>query len=989
MLVGLEYVQETIEYRHQDIANNKTETNSLLMDDVLLALGYNRRREKGIKAFYDKRINWEIAIGDECRFLVYVIGFGDTFPSREDLENQLRVLGLKGYRFLIITDGKRMTIHNESAELIHIASIFDDEADEILELLSNSNWDPDKLDDIPNGNITITNEDVILALRSNDVTNSILTQLGIDITDRSIDILNKLLGEILDSNGDTEVLEYKAKVLELENRIKELSDNSAELLGKVDEYENGKIELLSKIEDLEAKNSELLELEGSSKELSDNHDLLSKIAELEDNIIEYENGKLELISRIAEYESKNSELVTSIAKFSGKNSELLDKIADLESQVEELNKNKDSEVDFSSDSDEIITDLRSQIANLEDELRQYQIGADTRSAYNSEANSIELENKSRELDDALNMVNALEGKVKQLEDKLANLGNVNKETVGYTEAAYRDRISELIYDNQELGEKLKAATMELDDIARKKAGEEDPKIVLARQLLDAVDDNQELNRTYVGVVNSKLFQLNDLSKFTGICIQELYSLVSFDLMKLLFDGDVFKVIQPAVRGDLMINTKKYDIDLSMLSEEEVISRLKTLFSKFDDRVIFMCKTIGTYDENYDANDMSDVNNLIFNEDGSVEMAELDIFGERMDFVKKLDHKEEEQKEELEPVTPLLGLALCDVSDVMWQENSPIRNIRAIGNQSAIYGIKNNKNPYDILLHSVKSLIALTDNISNSVSILNTVNLAEHSGFVSLEQQSESALKIPYTEYYIELNSLQRCISILLTIAEVLSLDESAVYMYFEASYLPGSDLVDNYMDRNLLGLDVCIDKSKLGKAKCGIHCMLTGQVYYNQMCNDDVSKGIDLLVTKSIALRTKHFQTAISDVDKLNNVFSNMFNSVEEDIADSIVDQLNIEFGTEENELLLCNKTNNTWLEISVHGKVYYIDKIPGAIVTKLIFRVHELVYGADAPIDIRAELDSQIYGHFIDGAITADCSEYMSGKWFIELLDGKIKTIS
>ena len=47
----------------------------------------------------------------------------------------------------------------------------------------------------------------------------------------------------------------------------------------------------------------------------------------------------------------------------------------------------------------------------------------------------------------------------------------------------------------------------------------------------------------MGVVNNKLFQEDSLRRFVGICIEKLYELESFNIMPLLFDGDVFKIKQ--------------------------------------------------------------------------------------------------------------------------------------------------------------------------------------------------------------------------------------------------------------------------------------------------------------------------------------------------------------------------------------------------------------------------------------------------------------
>lgn len=121
----------------------------------------------------------------------------------------------------------------------------------------------------------------------------------------------------------------------------------------------------------------------------------------------------------------------------------------------------------------------------------------------------------------------------------------------------------------------------------------------AYELINAIEDDPELPRSYVGVVNNKLFQEDSLRRFVGICIEKLYEklyeLESFNIMPLLFDGDVFKIKQNGEQADFLMNTKEYEINLEDETEETVLLKLKTLFNKFSN-IAFECKTIGTYVE---------------------------------------------------------------------------------------------------------------------------------------------------------------------------------------------------------------------------------------------------------------------------------------------------------------------------------------------------------------------------------------------------------
>ena len=74
MIEQLGYVKETISLRENDIKCNEFETNNLLMDDILLALGYNKRRDRGVRAVYTPGADWEVVINGTPRFLITVYG---------------------------------------------------------------------------------------------------------------------------------------------------------------------------------------------------------------------------------------------------------------------------------------------------------------------------------------------------------------------------------------------------------------------------------------------------------------------------------------------------------------------------------------------------------------------------------------------------------------------------------------------------------------------------------------------------------------------------------------------------------------------------------------------------------------------------------------------------------------------------------------------------------------------------------------------------
>lgn len=141
------------------------------------------------------------------------------------------------------------------------------------------------------------------------------------------------------------------------------------------------------------------------------------------------------------------------------------------------------------------------------------------------------------------------------------------------------KIEELEEENKELKEQIN----QLSGSDRKRA----------QEMLDLMDDNPESPRNYVAVVNSELLQNDNLHTFVGRVMQKLYGIKSLEASQYIFNGELFKLNSNAVRNDLRMNSKNYDIDFREgETEDEILNKLRVLMSNFSD-VVFECKKIGS------------------------------------------------------------------------------------------------------------------------------------------------------------------------------------------------------------------------------------------------------------------------------------------------------------------------------------------------------------------------------------------------------------
>ena len=546
MLEKLSYAKETLDLYCEEIKNKSLETNDMLIEDILLALGYMRKRNKGVREAHDTdAIHWTINDGDETRFIIKVLGYTDDEPDRDLLADMFHYMDENKYRFGVVTDGNWVSVYEGDQKLIHIDSIYSDEADELLNLLSKDGWDTIKLSQITYGKI-LTSEFVKQTLieSENDIAKLVIEQSGIAETNDVIEFTLNNVRKVLES---------------IKNMHNDLSDDIIVLSqGNEEAYDNTD-------EDKEKLQNELYELN-------------IKLSGLDTKCIQLE----EALVKSDELSSNKSEEIR----------KLLDKVSQLNAELDAAkNENKDLRNRLSAlieEGETLKTELNTlklQEANVED------------MAHKVKSLEEALDNKEIEVSRLKDHVGILETKNSELAEKLEEAASINVTLpTQQMEDTFKNKIRDLTAENQHLKSDLTEALNLVSTLEEKLNGSETEQEKMARQLLDAVSDNLELPRTYVGVVNSKLFQIADIRKFVGTCIQELYSVVNFNLMTYLFDGDIFKLSQPAIRKDLMIGTKSYDLDFKGLSEDEVLNKLNTFFDKFD-TVVFKCKTIGAKNEN--------------------------------------------------------------------------------------------------------------------------------------------------------------------------------------------------------------------------------------------------------------------------------------------------------------------------------------------------------------------------------------------------------
>lgn len=488
MAFNISELRDILEINRSDMTNDRVSTNDLIIDDFMVELGYNRKKDKSVKRLHEGPIDWEVLSATGSRIAVKVFAIGEAL-SQEELNEAMKVSAEKRFSIFIVTNGEALTIcrfrkdKGEYAEICDISftNDLDETSDRVLTSISKDGWDLQYIDSLIKDS-GISDDKIIEVIKSSvdDIANVVISKIdGISDSDKEQckSVVNKFISET------REVVKEVTKEVPTET-----VDTSAF---------TEQISALTK------------ELETTKSELSDAREKL---------LDAQENG-------------------VSASSDSEKDA----KIEELEKQVKELT--------ATMVSDEGIKDVK--IEELETEVHRLKRKLNSTSMFTTGDESVDEQiNNYRDQINALTIQNAN-----------------NEETI------------------KDLEEKLKAAQDEIDNMS----GIEKKK---AHELLMVIEDVPDMDRQYVGVVNTELLQYDEIHTFVGRSLQKLYEIKRLEASQYIFNGDIFKLSQPAIRNDLIMNNKQYDVNFSDMYEDEVLNKLRILFSHFSD-VVFECKKIGT------------------------------------------------------------------------------------------------------------------------------------------------------------------------------------------------------------------------------------------------------------------------------------------------------------------------------------------------------------------------------------------------------------
>ena len=258
MNINFQEVRETIKERKQDIEHNSWATNGLILDDLMMALGYNKKRDRSIKSYFKGHIKWEMKSDSGHKLIISVLGYLDDFTN-EFIDATIKESSEYNADVLMITDGatiKLFMLKNDAQNIcsINIENEINESDSKILAAITKSGFSIRFLESL----IKIT-----------ETTEKDVERIFCD----NIESLSGLLIALVKTKmPDSENAEEQTKLF-LNNLKEKMENPDAETLN----FKNAADKYIARIEELSTRNAaQLEELEKNKKYIAELEDKLDR-----------------------------------------------------------------------------------------------------------------------------------------------------------------------------------------------------------------------------------------------------------------------------------------------------------------------------------------------------------------------------------------------------------------------------------------------------------------------------------------------------------------------------------------------------------------------------------------------------------------------------------------------------------------------------------------------------------------------------------------
>lgn len=335
-------MREIVDNNQEELQNNINVTNELLVDEIMLLMGYNKKRIRGIHRIYSDDIDWKVTIGDNKRFVIDTVAYGVEI-TEDDINTAAQYCAENEFPFGFITNGDDIVIVSgckDDEQPILRSQVFEnpEDAAKILEMYDYKSYDSTKIKDYYM-QFQFTMDKLKERLSHEDARQAMYDTAEnfaeCKPSERNKNIIKKFMDTALDGKQADAELEFEASEEE-----KRLTAEKAELEAQIEDLNKQLVDAKSKIDTDATTRSELqVELDEKIKELDKvqqtlevKQDELNTLQKNIDAMQETVNNKQDELDRIRDEAQAEQE------NLQAEKQEALEKVQNLEEKVEELTK---------------------------------------------------------------------------------------------------------------------------------------------------------------------------------------------------------------------------------------------------------------------------------------------------------------------------------------------------------------------------------------------------------------------------------------------------------------------------------------------------------------------------------------------------------------------------------------------------------------------------------------------------------------------------
>lgn len=1008
MSLNIKEITETIEFNKEDLKCNRMLTNEIIVDDIMLGLGYNKRRDKSVQRIYNKLIDWMVVTTSGKKIAFKVLSLDETMDSASDMDDTIKYCTEARYSLLIIITGITLTVLRYNKVDINYAKVKDISLEKELESI-----DEQIIDAISKETFNI---DIIDSLLKPTFNYDNLIEIIVDNKQNLSEYIANLVGkecpkEIIEQFIDNSISpSNEVRLSEDTTELKQLLEQSKQELNQVNsELESIKSELKTYkeqhskdtklISELKSQAGQIYNVEQTSKEKDDTIEKLTKANEEKDEIIENLESKIKEqcneINSLKENSNNNTEQSSSNEEMQRKIDSYVAKIRDLSLKISETEEERDEalkkveemqkEVEELSGSDlRFAEQLLNSIDDDEDDDRSYV------AVINKELLSYE---------DIHTFIGRCLQKLYDLKSFEASQfifnGDIFKMDINskFSDIIMNSKTYDVILatdnENEELN-KLRIVFSHFDDVVFvcKKTGTLRKNI---NSRYDIPEEHEEIQLESDEYLPDSYEEDTEQSEF-GEPVQNFeeqsdegqsFEEQSFDMSKQEFEGqqgkDLFSTPEQGVEQQ-----SEFRFDNDNMEESDI----NGLFGDDEDTMPTDEEdSMPTDEENIMSND--EMQNLFnSNNNESFNSIQQEFNGEVPYFDDGLDTIEEPEMQK-----HLLVAQLLNIDMLIWSEE-PIKfnNIKYISTNIITFGINTQDTSYDRLLCKCIDAILAIEAFNGSKDLVHRLKQKDFSkanNFLKLYSPEYSQYpRINGTRYVVAgIESVQQVAAALLDVCSIMEIDTQEIFLYFETE-TNSQFIIDSYdFDENAIKIaETTSYIPEEGVEPSQSIAIIRGDMFNHIVITKNSLKVHKEIFNKALAIKTKYLGVVLDSIDKVYEVICDTLQAAQNSGLQIDFKAIGNVIG--ENYMLISNeeyKVSPEHVEYNVLGQTVYISKLEDWQVPHSLIKVHTALFNNTA-IAVKTSINSDAVNYYCNNFETSEPSLGLAVNSFADYVADCIK---